>query len=130
MDIYNLINSKAISEHCRNISHNFSPLEMAYLIYANDSMNIAQKHLAFSEIINEYPDMEIAQRPWTPHFTSLHEFLRMYMKLEDKYIDVFYQDEPNSVYSFEVWYSTDEDFCEDDRLFLSFSACYKAIKMT
>ena len=56
MDIYSIINSKAISEYCRKIAHQFTPLEMAYLVYANDSMNIAQKHTAFNEIIEQYPE--------------------------------------------------------------------------
>ena len=128
MDIYNLINSKAISEHCRKISHQFSPLEMAYLVYANDSLNIVQKHSAFNEIIKEQPDTAVVERPWTPHFESLHRFLQNYMELQNKYLSIFYKDEPNCVYSFKVWYSGDDDYCEDDRLFLSFSACYKAIK--
>jgi len=101
---------------------------MAYLVYANDSLNIAQKHSAFNEIIKEQPDTEIAKRPWTPHFESLHCFLRSYMELQNKYLAIFYKDEPDCVYSFEVRYSGDDDYCEDDRLFLSFSVCYRAIK--
>ena len=128
MDIYSLINSKAISEHCRKISHNFSPLEMAYLVYANDSLTIPQKHLMFNEIINEYPDTEIVERPWTPHFESLHSFLQKYMELQNKYVAMFYEDVPNCVYSFEVWYLGDEEYTKDDRLFRSYPACYKAAK--
>lgn len=128
MDIYNLINSKAISNHCRRISHQFSPLEMAYLVYANDSLNIKQKHAVFDEIIKRNSDTEIIERPWTPHFGSLHRFLQNYMELQNKYFAVFYNDEPNCVYSYEVWYSDDEDYCKNDRLFCSFAACYKAMR--
>lgn len=128
MDIYSFINSKAISEHCRKINHQFTPLEMAYLVYANDSLSIAQKHAAFHEVIDKQPDMEVPERTWTPHFDSLHEFLKTYIELQNKYLSVFYDNEPNCVYSFEVWYSGDDDYCEDDRLFRSFSTCYTAIK--
>lgn len=100
MDIYSLINSKAISDHCRSIAHRFSPLEMAYLVYANDTLNIPQKHTAFEEIIRTQPDMEVVERPWTPHYDSLHDFLMQYMRIEQKCIAAFYRDEPNCVYSF------------------------------
>lgn len=128
MDIYSLINSKAISDHCRSIAYQFSPLEMAYLVYANDTLTISQKHTAFEEIIQTQPDIEVMERPWTPHFDSLHRFLTLYMDLQNKYIAVFYQDEPNCVYSFEVLYSRDRDYTEDGRLFPTFAACYKAIR--
>ena len=78
MDIYSLINSKAISEHCRKISHIFSPIEMAYLVYTNDSLNIPQKHAAFNQIIKEQPDIEVNERPWTPRFESLHLLLSLH----------------------------------------------------
>lgn len=127
MDIYSIINSKAISDHCRTIEHRFTPLEMAYLVYANDKMTIKQKHAAFDEIIQEHPDMEVVERTWTPHFDSLHDFLKLYMSLQNKYLSVFYRDEPNCVYSFEVLYSLDRDYTEDGRLFPTFTTCYYAI---
>ena len=128
MDIYSLINSKAISDHCRSIAHRFTPLEMAYLVYANDTLNIPQKHTAFEEIIRTQPNMEVVERPWTPHYDSLHDFLMQYMRIEQKYIAAFYQDEPNCVYSFEVLYSEDRDYTEDGRIFSTFALCYKAIR--
>ena len=110
MDIYNFINSKAISSHCRKIKHQFTPLEMAYLIYVNDSVNIKQKHNAYKEIIAEYHDMEVVERLWTPHFDSFKMFLQKYMELENKYISIFYNKDGNCVYSFKVWYSGDDDY--------------------
>ena len=128
MDLYELINSKAIADHCRRVAHRFTPLEAAYLVYANDSLNITQKHECFREIISAYQDVELKERDWTPHFDSLHEFLRCYMELQNKYLAVFYRDEPDCVYSYEVWYSSDDDYTEDGRLFSSFDNCYKAMK--
>ena len=39
----NLINSKAISEHCRKIKHKFNTEELAVLIYRNRTMSIDEK---------------------------------------------------------------------------------------
>ena len=57
MDIYSLINSKAISEHCRKINHQFTSLEMAYIVYLNDTMTMEEKHAAFKDIIANQLDM-------------------------------------------------------------------------
>lgn len=127
MDIYSIINSKAISAHCRKIKHQFTPLETAYLVYANDTMTIEEKHNAFREIITEQTDMEVPGRPWTPHFESLHAFLQTYMDLQNKYLDIFYRDGTDSVYSFEIWYSGNEQHTEDGRIYSTFDECYKAI---
>ena len=43
MDIYNLINSKAIAEHCRKIKHQFNKEELAVLIYRNKYMSVDEK---------------------------------------------------------------------------------------
>lgn len=128
MDIYSLLNSKAISEHCRKIAHQFTPLEMAYIISANEKLNIPEKHAAITELIETQPDMEVLERNWTPHFDSLHDFLRKYMELQNKYLAIFYQDEPNCIYSYEVWFKGDNDYSEDGRLFSSFTPCFKAMQ--
>lgn len=127
MDIYSLINSKAISEHCRKIAHRFTPLEKAYLVNDNETMTIAQKHEAFREILREDGDTEVTERPWTPHFDSLREFLEAYMDAQNKCLDRFYRNEPNCVYSFSVWYASDKEYCEDSRLFPDWNSCYKAV---
>ena len=128
MDIYNLINSKAISDHCRAIAHQFNAVEMAYLVYANEFLNIAQKHAAFEEIIREQPDMEVPERLFTPHLDSLHDFLCLYMELENKYLAIFYREEPNSFYSYAALCPGDHKPTEDGRLFSDYSACYQAIR--
>ena len=62
MDIYNLINSKAISEYCRKINHKFNIEEVAVLIHRNDKMSVKEKINAYDEIIKNYEDMEIIER--------------------------------------------------------------------
>ena len=43
IDVYELINSRAIREYCRKIEHKFNTEELAVLIYRNKKMNIEQK---------------------------------------------------------------------------------------
>lgn len=129
MDIYGVINSKAISEHCRKINHQFSPLEMAYLVYLNDTMLMEEKHTAYQDIISNQPDMEIKKRHRTPAFASLHSFLKQYMDIEKRYLDLFYADELACVYSFEILYEDDSEYSTDERIFRSWNDCCNAIKL-
>ncbi len=61
MDVYNLINSNAISKHCRELKYEFNTLEIAVLIYRNRSMSIAEKISAYNELIENYEDMPMVQ---------------------------------------------------------------------
>lgn len=128
LDVYKFINSQAIRTHCRKIEHKFSSVEAAYLIWASESHTIEDKHNAFHMLIEEFPDMEIDKRPWTPHIKSLHSFLKQFIQIENKYISMFYKDEPDCVYSYEIWYPCDEDYCCDSRLFTEFQVCYGEIQ--
>ena len=42
-DDYNLINSRAISDYCRNIKHEFNTEELAILVYRNKRISIEDK---------------------------------------------------------------------------------------
>lgn len=127
-DIYSFINSSAIQNYCREIKHKFTAVEAAYLIWASENHSIEDKRKAFLTLIEKFPDMEIAERPWTPYIKSLHDFLNKFIEIENKYISIFYKDEQNCVYSYEIWYPCDENYCCDSRLFTKFQACYKEIQ--
>lgn len=128
-DIYEFINSKAIRNHCREIKHKFSSVEAAYLIWASENHTIEDKHNTFIKLSEEFPDMEIAERPWPPRIESLHAFLKRFIQIENKYISTFYKDEPNCVYSYEIWYPGAETVRGlHPRLFSKFSICYEEIK--
>jgi len=127
-DIYEFINSKAIRNHCREIKHKFSFVEAAYLVWASENHTIEDKHNTFLMLIEEFHDKEIAERPWTPHIESLHDFLKQFIQIENKYISIFYKDELNCVYSYEIRYPGDEDYSCDSRLFIKFQDCYAEIQ--
>ena len=84
IDVYNLINSKAISEHCRKINHKFNTEELAILIYRNKRMNVDEKISAYQELINDYPNMEVIERINCKHYDSV----KVMIKEEIKRIDV------------------------------------------
>lgn len=125
--IYRFMNSHAIAKHCQQINHPFTPLEMAYLIHESEKHTIPEKHAAWKKLIATTPDMAIKERRWTPHFDSLHQFLEQYMQIENKYIDLFYRDEADCMYSYQYLYEEDSDYCQSECIYKDFHSCYKAI---
>lgn len=125
-DIIPFINSAAIAEHCQAIGHSFSTQDMAYLIWASCKHSIREKQEAWRELIETMPDAEVAERPWTPHIESLHAFLLRYMELQDKYIALFYRDEPDCVYSYSIRYAG--GYFDDHSIFPTFRVCLESIQ--
>lgn len=101
MNIYEFINSKDIRAHCEKIGHTFNSMEAAFLIYQSQNHTLAEKHIAWKELIETMPDMVIEERYNCPHYDSLHDFLRQYMALEDRWLMEFFQADRAWVYQFD-----------------------------
>lgn len=127
--IYAFINSNAIAKYCSQLNHQFTSVEIAYLIHQSEQHTIPEKHDAFRKLIETTPDVELKARPCTPHFDSLHDFLKRYMRIEDNCIDLFYKDEPNCIYSFKYLHRDDSKFTEARDIYPDFHSCYEQIKM-
>lgn len=69
-DEYDLINSKVISEYCRSIKHKFNTEELAVLVYRNKRMTIEEKIKKYTDLINNYPDMEVIERINCKHYDN------------------------------------------------------------
>ena len=89
MNIYEFINSKAIREHCKKISHKFNTVEAAFLVWQSENHTMTEKLSAWQEIVDTMPDMEIEERPWTSHFESAHDFIRKYINLVQNTLEDF-----------------------------------------
>ena len=128
MEIYSFINSKDIAEHCRTIGHEFTPLEMAFIVYLSDK-TLSERHRAWQWIIDTLPDMEVPERRNMNHFDSLHQFLCDYMALENRILDIFQTDESNAVYTCECLYSSFNGGADAwDTLSPTYSAVWENIK--
>ena len=73
MNEYDLINSKTIGEHCRNIGHRFNTEELAVLIYRNKAMDIVEKIDAYTELIEKYADMPVIRHLHCGPYESVKE---------------------------------------------------------
>ena len=110
MELLRFVNSKDIREHLRKINYSFDPLEAAWLIYQCHDATVKEKHAAWKELIDSMPDCRIEERSDTLPFPSLHDFLREYMEIEDKWMADFcgegvYSGTKNSGYVYKLRYT-------------------------
>ncbi|MCI8310383.1 MAG: hypothetical protein HFJ45_09595 [Clostridia bacterium] len=106
MDIYNLINSKAISEHCRKIQHKFNTEELAVLIYRNKRLSIDEKIELYKELITDYPDMEVIERINCKHYNSVKDMIRGEIQRVKDLIEKLEKEESNVIYTYNSsWYN-------------------------
>lgn len=103
MDEYNLINSKAIREHCRKINHKFNTEELAVLIYRNKRMDVTEKIEAYQELIANYPDMEVIERINCKHYDSVKVMIQDEIKRIRDLTEKLEQEEPDVVYTYNYW---------------------------
>lgn len=75
-DDYNLINSRAIGDYCRSIKHKFNIEELAVLVYRNKRMTIEEKIKKYTDLINNYPDMEVIERINCKHYDSVKTMIK------------------------------------------------------
>ncbi len=102
-DIYDLINSKAIQEHCRKIQHKFNTEELAVLIYRNKRMSIEEKIHWYEMLIYQYPDMEVIERINCKHYDSVKDMIKGEIARLENLTKILKEDEQDVVYSYNYW---------------------------
>ena len=73
MNIYDFFNSRDVAEHCKNIGHKFTAMEIAFLVWQSNEHTLAEKHTAWQKIIDTMPDEPLPEYYWINN--SLHDFL-------------------------------------------------------
>ena len=119
MDILRFLNSKCIADHLLKIGYRLSTLEASWIVYNSRKAAIKEKHEAWNEIIATMPDCEMEKRPWTCRRDSLHEYLKEYMALEDRFISEFYDNSRQDTVYTVAYYDWDD---HEDTVFSSFEA--------
>lgn len=102
-DIYDLINSKAIQEHCRKIQHKFNTEELAVLIYRNKRMSIEEKIHWYEMLIYQYQDMEVIKRINCKHYDSVKDMIKGEIARLENLTKILKEDEQDVVYSYNYW---------------------------
>lgn len=74
MDIYSLINSQTVAEHCGKTGFAFRMNEQAYIIDACDHISLYEKHRLFETLMRTMPDFPLTAEK--SFFTVLKRYLR------------------------------------------------------
>ena len=89
MDIYKYFASKDIADYLKSIEYELTAPEAAYVIHANQNLTLREKQAGYREVIMNYPNTSMKERPWTPEIPDFHEFLKEYMAIEKRMVDDF-----------------------------------------
>ena len=103
MDIYGLINSKAIQDHCRKIKHKFNILELTVLIYRNKKMSVEEKICAYKKLITDYEDMKIIKNYRTENHNTVKEMIKSEIERVEKLVEILKRDEEDIIYTYNYY---------------------------
>lgn len=83
MDIYSFLSSQTDAAHCRKIAHVFTPLEMAVIVNRSNKTT-AEKHSAYYNIMDEYPDTQVPEYSGFRARDSLYDYLNELIEWENE----------------------------------------------
>ncbi len=98
-DIYSYIRSQDVAEHCRSIGKTWNTLEIAVIIDRSNH-TIAEKHAAWQELIDHYPDMSSMPNASKVLFDSTHKVIAARMEYERKIIEQFKTPGNGAIYTY------------------------------
>lgn len=127
MNEYDLINSKTIGEHCRNIEHRFNTEELAVLIYRNKAMDIVEKIDAYTELIEKYEDMPVIRHLHCGPYEGIKECIEKEIeRLNDVYGKLKTFDE-DGYYKLGAYYVSSGRFDNSSRVYRKYEDVIKGI---
>lgn len=89
MDIFRFIRSNAIKAYLKKINYSFSTPEAAYLIWQSQEIPLKEKFKAWGEVIAHLPNDSMPERMNMMEIKSVHDFLKEYMYIQNKWIEKF-----------------------------------------
>ncbi len=121
MNIYDFFNSRDVADYCIKLEYSFSAKEMAYLIWQSDHHTLAQKIVAWEELIRRVPDEELEDGD------GLHHFLGRYITRLQKFVSEFQTDAKDYVYSYEkLCAHTPDCYMNESVLYDRYDTCLAA----
>ena len=137
MDIYSYLNSKDVAAYCRSINHQFNAIGTAFIINACRHISLEEKLYLFQEIIETMPDEKLSEKAsrLKMHMEqdqgietdSFHEALSYYIAAMKNALNDFLTAEPDTVYSWEIWYRDWKDGIDRNGLYSTFDAAKAAM---
>ena len=105
MNILRFIQSRTMREYLEKIGYKFNADECSWLVYQCRTAILAEKHAAWQEIIDTMPDCEVISESLSHR--SLHRFLKQYMEIENRSIELFFEPMDDAFYQYSWSYVSD-----------------------
>ena len=121
MDIYSFLNSIDIAAHCREIGKVWTPYEMAIII-GRSHRTLEERHTAWRELIDNYPDMPIPANMHYDSRESLHSEITDVIVYERELLNYFKTPEEGAVYTYR---KHGDGHRLADSMFTTFEAAWK-----
>jgi hypothetical protein len=108
MDIYSFIRSRDIAAYCREINKTWNTCEMATII-SRSNRPMADKHVAWRELIANHPDIPSLPTCQRTNFGSTHKKLEEIMDYEQRVLALFKKPELGAVYRYKVCHDSNSN---------------------
>lgn len=125
MNITKYINSIDLARYLEKIGYEFTSKEAAYLIWQSRKVSLAAKHDGWNLLIDTMPDCILSSRWGTQ--TSLHQFLKDYMRYQERLLNRFFTKEEGYCYQFRYLLThSDDQWEEGETCYPDFESCHAA----
>jgi len=101
-DVYDLLNSRAIEDHCRKIEHKFNTLETACIICRCTHLPLHTKRDYYKHIIDTCEDMKVGPNFHMDPDIKLFSVLQGEIERINLIHKLFVTETPNTVYTLEI----------------------------
>ena len=131
MDFIKFLNSKDIAEYLQKIDYKFSPEEAMFVIHEGRNIPLAEKHAAYEELIDRYPDHKLEERSaniFKGH--TLSSFLRAYIDKENRLFEDCKRDGDDAIYYASHFSKADNSWigCDSyDAVYHTFNDCFAKV---
>ena len=126
LDDYDLINSSAIGNYCREIGYKFNTEELAVLVYRNRKMNIQKKIAKYQDLIDNYPDMEVIERINCKHYNSVKTMIKNEINRIKNIYEDFIRENENCAYTWYEYNKSTKEYSSSYEVVEHLNKTYKA----
>lgn len=128
LDIYSYLNSPDVAKYCREIGKIWTPFEMAALISRSERHSISEKHSAWCELMNEYPDMPTKENHNFKSYESFHAKLVELIDYEEQTLALFKKLEAGAIYAYKGWRHGEYHRPHSEAVYTTYDKVWAAIR--
>ncbi len=127
MEVIDFVNSRDIREYWKAIGYEPSSLESAWLIWQGKNHTLKEKHSAWLNLLDGSTDCAVPAGAFDLPQSSLHNFLRRYIQIDEELINAFYFRDDKAVFSYRMYFDDngDREWYSEPALFYTFEDAFE-----